>query len=79
MKTYEVIYEVFNNCSNNQMRDIFFEELDFTGDEALEPYVRNKHNNTIEDIDITPLEEGALRFDFVVGGVRQRYTFTPIG
>ena len=28
MKTYEVIWEIFNQCANNQMRDVFFDEIE---------------------------------------------------
>ena len=27
MKEYEVVHEIFNECANNQMRDVFFEEV----------------------------------------------------
>jgi hypothetical protein len=27
-KRYEVIWEIFNKCSGNQMRDVFFEEIE---------------------------------------------------
>ena len=28
MKEYEAVWEIFNSCANNQMRDVFFEELE---------------------------------------------------
>ena len=28
MQSYEVVREVENQCANNQMRDIFFEEIE---------------------------------------------------
>ena len=27
MKEYEVVHEIFNQCSNNQMRNVFIEEV----------------------------------------------------
>jgi len=39
MKEYEVVWEIFNLCSNNQMRDVFIEEIETTDPEA---YVRQK-------------------------------------
>ena len=27
-KSYEVVWEIFNECANNQMRDIFIEEIE---------------------------------------------------
>ena len=37
MKEYEVVHEIFNECANNQMRDVFIEEVPI---ENLEEYVR---------------------------------------
>ena len=31
MKEYEVVHEIFNECANNQMRDVFFEEVMMLG------------------------------------------------
>ena len=28
MKHYEMIWEIFNNCSGNQMRDVHIEEVE---------------------------------------------------
>ena len=28
MKEYEVIWEIFNKCPNNQMRDVFVDEIE---------------------------------------------------
>ena len=28
MKCYEAVWEIFNECANNQMRDVFFEEIE---------------------------------------------------
>lgn len=76
---YEVVYEIFNECSNNQMRDIFFEELEFSREEDMETFVRNKHNGRIGNIDKTILPQGGIQYDFVIGDVKQRYTFSLIG
>ena len=39
MKEYELIWEIFNKCPRNQMRDVFVEELEL---EDPEEYIRNK-------------------------------------
>ena len=39
MKEYELIWEIFNKCPRNQMRDVFVEELEL---ENPEEYIRNK-------------------------------------
>ena len=36
MKEYEVIWEIFNKCPRNQMRDVFVEEIEL---EDPEEYV----------------------------------------
>ncbi len=28
MKCYETVWEIFNLCANNQMRDVFFDEIE---------------------------------------------------
>ena len=39
MKEYEVIWEIFNKCPGNQMRDVFVDEMQL---EDTEEYVKNK-------------------------------------
>ena len=39
LKEYELIWEIFNKCPRNQMRDVFVEELEL---EDPEEYIRNK-------------------------------------
>ena len=34
MKEYEVIWEIFNKCPRNQMRDVFVEEVEIADPEA---------------------------------------------
>ena len=40
MKEYEVIWEIFNKCPRNQMRDVFVEEIEL---EDPEEYVKNRN------------------------------------
>ena len=42
MKEYEVVHEIFNECANNQMRDVFFEEVAL---EDPEQYIRSRHKD----------------------------------
>ena len=39
MKEYEVIWEIFNKCPRNQMRDVFVDEVEI---EDPEEYIKNK-------------------------------------
>ena len=43
MKEYEVIWEIFNKCPRNQMRDVFVEEVEIADPEA---YVKQKFHHT---------------------------------
>ena len=38
-KSYETIWEIFNKCPRNQMRDVFVDEVEI---EDPEEYVKNK-------------------------------------
>ena len=42
MKEYEVVHEIFNLCSGNQMRDVFIEEIEIP-EGAFEEYIRCRH------------------------------------
>ena len=35
MKEYEVIWEIFNKCPRNQMRDVFVEEVEIADPESM--------------------------------------------
>jgi len=54
MKEYEVIWEIFNKCPRNQMRDVFVDEVEI---EDPEEYVKNPETTkmrmfyeTMEDV-----------------------------
>lgn len=76
MKEYEVVHEIFNQCSGNQMRDVFIEETEIAD---LEAYVVNKHKDerdfTFERED---LADGTVLYHVNTAGILQRYTFTEI-
>ena len=38
-KSYETVWEIFNECANNQMRDVFFDEIETDDTDA---YVKGK-------------------------------------
>lgn len=75
MKTYEAVWEIFNLCANNQMRDVFFEELEL---EDPETYLKEKFRDKDFHYEKTVLPDGSIVFDIVTTGIRQRYTFTEI-
>ena len=75
MKEYEAVWEIFNQCSNNQMRDVFFEELSL---EDPEEYLKKKFEGKDVSWEKTVLEDGTIVFDIQTSGIKQRYTFTEI-
>ena len=75
MKEYELIWEIFNKCPRNQMRDVFVEELEL---EDPEEYIRNKFKGKEVTCEKSVLPDGSIVFDIMTSGIRQRYTFTEI-
>ena len=76
MKEYETVWEIFNKCCpNNQMRDVFIEEIQC---EDPEEYIRQKFADKVLQYDKTVQPDGTIVFDIVTSGIKQRYTFTEI-
>ena len=73
MARYEIIREIFNECSNNQMRDVEMRELDIESIDALMKAYRT--GARIEEQQTTD-EDGSVVIDLTVDGLRQRFTFT---
>ncbi len=75
MAEYEFVREIFNNCSGNQMRDVFFKEIVTDNvDEYLRQYLERKDVITARE----ELPDGAIRFSVDSSGMLQRFTFTEI-
>ena len=76
MKEYEVVREIFNSCSNNQMRDVFVSEVEI---DDIEKYVTGLHARekdfTYEREDMA---DGTVVYHVNTSGLLQRYTFTEI-
>ena len=70
---YELIREIFNKCSGNQMRDVFVSEVE-TDDP--EEYVRRFLVGTDISVDRHRTDNGALLIDVVIDGIHQRFSFT---
>ena len=75
MKEYEVIWEIFNKCPRNQMRDVFFEEVAL---EDPEQYIRSRHKDRELKIEREDLEDGTIVYHVETSGIAQKYTFTEI-
>ncbi len=70
---YEMVREIFNSCENNQMRDVFFEEIE-TDDPFL--YVQSifAGKNAVCELRAGGTD---VVVDVDCAGLRQRYTFSP--
>ena len=75
MKEYEIVPEIFNQWSGNQMRDVFMEERELEDPEA---YVRSRHGDKNLRLEKDVLPDGTVIIDLDLSGVRQRYSFTEI-
>ena len=70
---YEVIREIFNKCSGNQMRDVFVSTVDTDDPEG---YVRDLLKGKEVVIDKAVLQDGTIEFDVDISGLKQRFSFT---
>jgi hypothetical protein len=68
-----MIWEIFNKCSGNQMRDVHIEEID-TEDPGA--FVAGRFRDGY-DISCTE-EQGALVFEILKEGLRQRVSLTEL-
>ena len=73
MKEYEMCCEIFNQCSNNQMRDISF--IDVATDDT-DAYIRGLEPTA--QIEREDLSDGAVVYHTNAEGLLKRYSFTPI-
>lgn len=74
MKEYETVWEIFNQCPNNQMRDVFFDEIE-TDD--TDKFIEQKYKNKKYTYEKTIREDGTIIYDIISAGIHERYSFTP--
>ena len=72
---YEVVREIQNLCPNNQMRDIFFEEVQTDDPEG---YVRAFLQGKAVDVSAERRADGAVTVYASCDGLTQKFVFTPI-
>ena len=72
---YEMVREIKNLCPNNQMRDIFFQEVQ-TDDPAA--YVRDFLKGKAVDVTAELGDEGVITVHADCDGLIQKFIFTPI-
>ena len=72
---YEVVREIKNLCPNNQMRDIFFDEVETYDPES---YVRNFLKGKALEVSVERGAGGTVTVHATCDGLMQRFVFTPI-
>lgn len=75
MKCYETVWEIFNECANNQMRDVFIDEIE-TDD--IEGFLKRKFKGKEVTYEKSVLADGTIVYDIDASGTKQRYSFTEI-
>lgn len=71
---YELIREIFNQCSNNQMRDVFVSEVETEDTDAVAKTFCTGKDFTVEK---EICKDGVIVYELTVDGLRQRLSFTP--
>lgn len=74
MAEYELVREIPNQCPNNQMRDIFFDEIE-TEDPVV--YVR-RFLKGVPELSVERKSDGSVTVFAVIDGMTQKFLFTPI-
>jgi hypothetical protein len=71
---YEIIREIFNACSNNQMRDVDIQEIETDDvDSVVKEFLSGKEVSCKKQIQ----PQGGFVFDIDTDGLIQRISFTP--
>ncbi len=75
MAEYELVREIPNLCRNNQMRDVFFDEVET--EDPVE-YVRTFLKDSQLEVTVDRKPDGAVTVFTVADGMTQKFIFTPI-
>lgn len=75
MAEYELVHEIQNLCRNNQMRDVFFEEI--TCDDP-ERYVRGLLKGKDISLSLDSHPDCTLTIHTVTDGLMEKFVFTKI-
>ena len=75
MAEYEMVHEIKNLCRNNQMRDVFFEEVECDDPET---YVRGLLKGKVLELSREEGGDGQVTIHAVCDGLIQKFVFSPI-
>ncbi len=74
MREYELVHEIKNLCRNNQMRDIFFEEVECDDPVA---YLKERLKNKQVEMTVEQAPGGTVTIHATVDGLIEKFVFTP--
>ena len=74
MAWYELVREIPNLCPNNQMRDVFFHEVE-TQDTV--EYVKTFLKDSKTELTVEKKPDGGVVVYAVADGMMQKFIFTP--
>ena len=74
MAEYELVHEIKNLCRNNQMRDVFFEEVECEDPEA---FVRQQLKGHSLELQREEGTDGTVTIHVSADGLIQKFVFTP--
>ena len=75
MQEYELVREIPNLCRNNQMRDVFFDEVETDDPET---YVRQMLKGDRVEVSSQKRDDGTVTVFADCDGLIQKFVFTPI-
>ena len=75
MKEYELVREIENLCGNNQMRDVFFEEIETDDPET---YVLGLLKDKEVELTVDVPAPGRVNIYARTAGMTQKFLFTEI-
>ncbi len=75
MAEYELVREIQNLCRNNQMRDVFFDEVETDDPES---YVRRLLEGKNVELSVDKRSDGGVTVFASADGLTQKFIFTPI-
>ena len=75
MAEYELVHEIQNLCRNNQMRDVFIEEV--TCDDPV-AYVRGRLKGKTVELSVDAQTADTMTVHTVCDGLMEKFLFTKI-
>lgn len=76
MAQYEVVREILNSCANNQMRDVFFDEIET--DDPLDAVRKLLKDESTVTLRLELHDEESLTIFAESAGITQKFLFTRI-